>query len=184
MNITITVTRPRPGETLHAAAHRLLETAARHQGIPVPLTLAEQPGGKPFCPDHPGFHFNLSHSGGWAVCAVADCPVGVDVQEERPFRPALLNKFSPWERSQLEERPQATFFDLWALKEAGAKCTGRCGMPGVLHGSEVTLDPVSLGMAGVQGALLPFPVPELHLAVAAVTAEPLALSLTLVEDAP
>lgn len=164
MEVTITACQPEEGASLHAAAHRLLALAAEEAGIALPLGLEELPGGKPYCPAAPAFHFNLSHSGGWAVCAVAPCPVGVDVQEERPVRPALLRKFSPGEQAQLAVRPASAFFDLWALKEAAAKCTGRCGVPGVLYGSEVSLDPLSLGRDGLQGALAPFPVEGVHLA--------------------
>lgn len=182
MKITVTACTPRQGETLHAAAHRLLARAARQAGLSLPLALAELPGGKPVCPEAPGFCFNLSHSGGWAVCATAGSPVGVDIQEERPVRPALLQKFSQAEQAQLAGWPASAFFDLWVLKEAAAKCTGRCGIPGIFSGSEVTLSPVSLGRAGIQGALAPFPAEGIHLAVAAATEERLEITVACVED--
>jgi 4'-phosphopantetheinyl transferase len=183
MKVLITATAPRSGESLHDAAHRLLEDAAQQAGRPLPLQLDLLPSGKPFLSDAPHFHFNLSHSGGWAVCAVASCPVGIDLQEERPLRAAVSKRFSPQEQAMLAALPESAFFDVWALKEAGAKCSGHCGMRGVLHGSQVTLSPLSLGIAGVQAQLLDFPVEGLHLALAAQTEEPLEIELHLTPSA-
>lgn len=167
------------GEPLHNAAYRLLERAAAERGHPLPLRVEALPGGKPHCPEIPGFHFNLSHSDGWAVCAVGGCPVGVDIQGERRLRASVVRRFSPWEQEQLAHLPPEGFFDLWALKEAAAKCTGRCGMSGVLHGSEVTLSPVSVGIPGIRAALIPFPEAGLHLAVAAAAEEAVSVCLCI-----
>lgn len=171
MQITVYCAEPLPGESLSLAARRLLDRAARDAGLPLPLIVAEQADGKPYLPEHPGFHFNLSHSGGWAVCAVSSVPVGVDLQEIRPVRPALLRRLTPSERAQLAGKPLDAFFDLWTLKEAAAKCTGRCGIRGVLYGSKVTLSPPSVGMEGLRAASVPFPEAGLRLAVAAETEE-------------
>lgn len=179
MQILVTASRPRAGETLHDAAHRLLSCAAEQAGLSLPLRLETQSGGKPYCPDSPGFHFNLSHTEGWAVCAVAACPVGVDLQRRRPLRACVVRRFSPWEQEQLAQLPSERFFDFWALKEAAAKCTGRCGLAGVLHGSEITLSPLSVGMPGIRAALVPFPETGLHLALAAATEEALSIQLQI-----
>ena len=40
--------------------------------------------GKPFFPDHPDTHFSLSHTAGAAAAALADTPVGVDIERVRP----------------------------------------------------------------------------------------------------
>ena len=42
--------------------------------------------GKPFFPDRPDLHFNLSHCKTAVACALDKSPVGVDVQEVRPLR--------------------------------------------------------------------------------------------------
>lgn len=44
--------------------------------------------GKPFFPECPELHFNLSHCQTAAACALDASPVGVDVQELRPLRRA------------------------------------------------------------------------------------------------
>lgn len=40
--------------------------------------------GKPFFPDHPDTHFSLSHTAGAAAAALADTPVGVDIEPRPP----------------------------------------------------------------------------------------------------
>lgn len=35
--------------------------------------------GKPYLLNYPDVHFNISHSGEYVACAVADSPVGVDI---------------------------------------------------------------------------------------------------------
>ncbi len=108
-------------------------------------------------------------------------PGGGGFGGERPLRAHVARPFSPAEQAQLAALPPSAFFDLWVRKEAAAKCTGRCGMRGVLHGSEVTLRPLSVGVDGVGAALVPFPAPGLHLAVCAATEEPLEPVLTILE---
>ena len=44
---------------------------------------------KPYFPRHEELHFNLSHSGALALCALDAAPVGVDIQVIKPLRPAL-----------------------------------------------------------------------------------------------
>ena len=41
-------------------------------------SLEKGPYGKPYLTGYPEIHFNISHSGGWAVCALASMPCGVD----------------------------------------------------------------------------------------------------------
>ena len=85
--------------------------------------------GKPFFPDFPDHHFNLSHSGSFALCALSDSPVGVDIQIVRDsWRDALPRRVcAPHELEWLEE--QSAYWDafalLWALKEARGKYTGK-----------------------------------------------------------
>ena len=80
-------------------------------------------------------HFNISHSGDLAVCAVSERPLGVDVQLMRPVRRALTRKVcTPGELRYLREVPGfgeelagealVRFFQVWCSKEAYFKWLG------------------------------------------------------------
>jgi 4'-phosphopantetheinyl transferase len=80
----------------------------------------------------PALHFNLSHSEGLALFAVAhNCPLGVDVERLRPIAEAdgIAEKFfSARETFMLNSRPGTSkleaFFRCWTAKEAFLKATG------------------------------------------------------------
>lgn len=89
--------------------------------------------GKPRLPDHPGLHFNLSHSGGLAVIATSTIgEVGIDLEALRP-RPGLLpvarRFFAAHEADAVEacdgEARSRAFLRLWTRKEAVLKASGR-----------------------------------------------------------
>jgi 4'-phosphopantetheinyl transferase len=86
--------------------------------------------GKPFLVGYPGFHFNLSHSGRWVVCAVGGSPVGIDVERigEADHQTAAYF-FSAEEQEDLSAKPvpdrRSRFYHIWALKESFLKCTGK-----------------------------------------------------------
>ena len=86
--------------------------------------------GKPAIPESCNLHFNISHSGQWAVCAIAEVPVGIDVERHRKVNPGLAERFfSPDEVAMLKALPpemQAEkFIGLWTLKESFLKAIGR-----------------------------------------------------------
>ena len=68
--------------------------------------LRVSPGGKPFLRGGP--HFSLSHSGDVAMCAVAACPVGCDVELDVPLDEAM--------------RREIGSISEWVLAEAAFKC--------------------------------------------------------------
>lgn len=90
--------------------------------------IARVPEGKPFFSDFPNFHFNLSHSQPYALCALGSSPLGVDIQiikstwrdglPRRVCSPAELD----WLKKQADRR--ASFALLWSMKEAKVKFTG------------------------------------------------------------
>jgi 4'-phosphopantetheinyl transferase len=113
------------------AADGLLRYAAR-QALGTDRPEPEKtPEGKPFLPEYPDFHFNLSHSGRWVVIAWGDCPVGIDVETVRmdEGKEQLARRiFSPDEQSWLfSAEGQARglrFFEIWTKKESYLKYTG------------------------------------------------------------
>ena len=93
------------------------------------LIIARNEYGKPFLKNFPNIHYNISHTKGLIVCAMADCCVGIDVEKMRPFKRRIVERFfSPQEReyifashTQQEER----FAEIWTRKEAYVKWLGK-----------------------------------------------------------
>ncbi len=112
-----------------AARGMLREIVGRAQDCP-PAEVAFQYGahGKPFVD---GLHFNVSHSGDYALYAISpDLEVGVDVELPRIRRTDALARrfFAPGEQERLfaldEPARAVAFFKLWTCKEAFLKATG------------------------------------------------------------
>lgn len=83
--------------------------------------------GKPFFPDLPQLQFNLSHSGSFALCALDDSPMGVDIEAIRSHHPRLARRIcSPAELEWLNEQDDRhrALLSLWTKKEARVKYTG------------------------------------------------------------
>ena len=72
---------------LESALSRALTAAALEIYLgrrPSPEALSGEiriPGEKPRFPAYPDFHYNISHSGGVAVCGLSDHPIGIDRTE-------------------------------------------------------------------------------------------------------
>ena len=107
--------------------------------------------GKPrLAPGLPSLEFNLSHSGGLALIAVArDRAVGVDVEQVREITDAQSiaeTHFSAAERALLRSLPPAerrdAFFRCWTRKEAVIKAIGE-GLSRALGSFDVDLAPGS-----------------------------------------
>lgn len=84
------------------------------------LTLS--PRGKPEFSGRPGRWMSLSHSGGYALCALSDeGPVGVDIEVVRPHREGLAEY--AMSRQELEgfDGTWEEFCRVWTLKEAWCK---------------------------------------------------------------
>lgn len=112
------------------AGRALLCLALRRRGWgeieDIESILGKGPQGKPFLKTG-GLHFNISHSGGAAACAVEDCPVGLDLQTERSFTPSLAARImAPGEEELVRRAPNAddALTQLWTCKESWMKLTG------------------------------------------------------------
>lgn len=71
--------------------------------------------------------FNLSHSGDYAACVIADRPVGIDIELGKDrIRPGILRFLAEEERRDVESAGCAPgrFFDYWVLKESCIKAVG------------------------------------------------------------
>ncbi|MBO5339881.1 MAG: 4'-phosphopantetheinyl transferase superfamily protein [Oscillospiraceae bacterium] len=109
-------------------AYALLAHAVRRRWGLVELPrIARGEQGKPFFPAFPQYHFNLSHSGSFALCALDTQPVGVDIEVIRPHHPRLHERIcSEVQLAWLEKQPdrQTALLRLWTLKESRVKYTG------------------------------------------------------------
>lgn len=93
---------------------------------PLPA-IARHKHGKPYFPAHSYCHFNLSHSGTFALCAVDEHPVGTDIEIIRPHHPKLAQRICCTdELDWLEKQPDkiAALCQLWTSKEALVKYSG------------------------------------------------------------
>ena len=103
------------------AARMLKEAGA------VSLDISRSQSGKPGLARDCGIHFNISHDGELAVCAVADVPVGVDVQRIPEYDPGLARSvLHPRELAWAEASPgrAAAFTRIWTRKESFLKLRG------------------------------------------------------------
>ncbi len=86
--------------------------------------------GKPLLKNNKDFHFNLSHSGKFIVCAINDSPIGIDIEKIRPVdMDVAKNFFSQQEYNDLlkktKEEKLSYFYGLWTSKESYIKAGGK-----------------------------------------------------------
>ena len=65
--------------------------------------------------------FSLSHSGGYAACAVSEYPVGLDIQLRETCREKMLKRcFSVEEQDyvKVSENRDEAFTKIWCMKES------------------------------------------------------------------
>lgn len=94
------------------------------------ISFSKNEYGKPFLEEASDFHFNLSHSGDWVVCAVDNLPVGIDVEKIHDVDLNLSERFFSEEEHKYllsleSSRRREAFFELWTLKESYIKADGR-----------------------------------------------------------
>lgn len=134
---------PRGYSAAESACAKELVAAALEQHLGYPPSqglLASEyrlAGGKPCFPALPGFHYNVSHSGGVVVCAFADRPVGIDLQaipdNIENARRIARRFYSPEEQEALEKHFRdgkeaellRLFCRFWTARESYIKMTGR-----------------------------------------------------------
>lgn len=94
--------------------------------FPLPLPIETDGYGKPYlCGQE--YSFNLSHSAHFAACALADYPVGLDLQVLTAAREALIRRFfSEAEQEAVfgTNEPDSAFTRLWCRKESFLKAVG------------------------------------------------------------
>lgn len=158
----------------------LLRYSLEQAGVPAQLQrFVRNDWGKPALADREDLFFNLSHSGSWAVCAVGDQPVGVDVELPRCSIALARRHFRPEEVDRLEQLPWQTQKDelnrLWTAKEAFSKALGR--------GLTVKMDSFAVGLSP-EGAKLEQDLSELPYVLHEYVLHPCRVCLCCTDERP
>lgn len=113
-----------------AFSYLLLCDALHERGISEPPTFVygkEGKDGKPSLAEHPNLFFNLSHCKQAVACALAEHPVGIDIEAMGRYSERLAKyTMNEEECAEIEasENKDAAFTRLWTMKEATMKLTG------------------------------------------------------------
>lgn len=100
--------------------------------------------GKLYLTDHPEIHVNLSHSGNYAVCAVHDASVGIDIQYMRDFDERLISRYFASDEAEYiadSADKKNAFYTVWTRKESLFKATGK-GLTAPINSVSVLADAV------------------------------------------
>ena len=114
-----------------AAARALLDFALRDAwGWAETPPVARGEHGKPYFPDYPARHFNLSHTAGLCLCALSEAgEVGTDIERVRPRGEGLPRYVMSGEEYASFDGTWEDFYRVWTLKEAFVKFRGRSIFP-------------------------------------------------------
>jgi len=108
----------------------LAQMVCRISGYPVSsISIHRYPNGKPFLPDFPNLHFNITHTDHIAVLAIDTKLVGIDIEKVSTARMAIANRFfSESEKEMLNtctaNQRDRLFFELWTIRESFVKAIG------------------------------------------------------------
>lgn len=85
--------------------------------------------GKPYFINNQGLHFNITHSGKIIAIALANFPLGIDIEQVRPIDIILENSFTKEEQSQLKNSENNNYTQNllrgWTFKESYLKLIGK-----------------------------------------------------------
>jgi len=85
------------------------------------------PYGKPFLTNSPHIHFNTSHAGHYIACAVANTPVGIDIELMRPIDLKIAQRFFATDEIKyvMDSDQLDRFYEIWTKKESYVKFDGQ-----------------------------------------------------------
>jgi phosphopantetheinyl transferase len=157
---------------------RLLDTALAERGVPAAVGRLLFPArGRPSLPGGP--EFSISHAHGLVACAVADEPIGLDLERRDAVRPTQLRLVLDADEGAAVAGGRLDPTDAWVMKEAVLKAAGRGadaarsvslrGVSAVLDGRTWHLQRVDL--AGVHVAWLASATPGIAVTVSGPVAD-------------
>lgn len=86
-------------------------------------TIERAPGGQPVLAGGSAF-VSISHCQDLVACAVAEMPVGIDIEKIRPVKPELIGRVCTPEEKAYVGASRERFFEVWTAKEAWFKMQG------------------------------------------------------------
>ncbi len=132
---------------LSVGAGALLDKGLSYYGLKeADVQLSYNGNGKPFLPDFPEIHFNLSHSGTIVFAIFTDTEAGCDIEKIKPADLRVARRFFcdgeyRYVAGQKSETgQQEAFFRLWTLKESFVKAAG-AGLLIPLNSFEIKIMP-------------------------------------------
>lgn len=118
-------------KNLSLAVGILIQQGLAQYGIKEKTTVyTHNQNGKPFIKKHPEIHFNVSHSGTFAMAVFADSEVGCDIEKIQPIDLNLSYRFFCPEECEIifSQKKISTqtelFYRFWTIKESFIKATG------------------------------------------------------------
>lgn len=93
------------------------------------VRIAEGTYGKPYFPDYPDIHFNVSHSEKMVIAVFADVEVGCDIEYVDSVDLNLAERFFckpeyEFIMGHLEQERKEAFYRIWTIKESFMKAVG------------------------------------------------------------
>lgn len=119
-----------------AVAELAICAAMKNSGRPfAPPDYAYKESGQPTIQNG---HISISHTEGYAACAIAREPVGIDVEREHTFSKAAAKRILSPQEELLRESANADelLSRIWTVKESFLKMTGE-GIPGGMRTLEL-----------------------------------------------
>ncbi len=119
----------RPKQISLLAKQKLI-SIIKEKGLSFDTTIAVAEKGKPYFLNQPSQQFSISHTKSHIAIAMHDKEIGVDIENLRAYKAALVARFfHPKESDYIsnlpKEKQDEAFTRIWTLKEAFVKCTGQ-----------------------------------------------------------
>lgn len=113
---------------LFVISYLILKAALRDEyGVTGTLEFEYEEKGKPYISGHSDIHFNISHCKNGVAVAVADAPVGIDIEcierIDLKVAPRVCNE-EEYKMIMNSKDPKLEFCKLWTIKEAIVKQSG------------------------------------------------------------
>ena len=85
--------------------------------------ICAHPSGQPYI-EKSDMHISIAHSGEYAVCAISESPVGIDIEKIRDVSDRLIDRVCTEREKRYVGDSAERFFEIWTAKEAYFKKIG------------------------------------------------------------